>query len=59
MDTFDFSPNRAKTAFESGRNDVNVRWQNGIDDKATQKPLFVRVSGAPLFRELTPRPKAK
>jgi predicted acylesterase/phospholipase RssA/ABC-type phosphate/phosphonate transport system substrate-binding protein len=56
MDTFDFSPNRAKNAFNAGRNDVNVKWQ---DDKATQKPLFVRVSGAPLFRELIPRPKAK
>ena len=56
MDTFDFSPSRAKNAFNSGRNDVKGKWH---DDTATQKPLFVRVSGAPLFRELIPRPKAK
>jgi predicted acylesterase/phospholipase RssA/ABC-type phosphate/phosphonate transport system substrate-binding protein len=56
MDTFDFSPKLVQTAFDSGRSDVNTRW---FDVKANQKPLFVRVSGSPLFRELIARPRGR
>lgn len=42
MDTFDFSDTIVRNAFQSGRNDVTL-----------EKPLFVRVGGPPLFRELT------
>jgi predicted acylesterase/phospholipase RssA/ABC-type phosphate/phosphonate transport system substrate-binding protein len=42
MDTFDFSDTIVREAFQFGRNDVS-----------SDKPLFVRVAGPPLFRELT------
>ena len=41
MDTFDFSDALVREAFQFGRNDVS-----------SEKPLFVRVGGPPLFREL-------
>jgi hypothetical protein len=50
IDTFDFSDGLITRAFAAGRDDVNI---GGRDPKADQKPLFVRVAGPPLFRELT------
>jgi predicted acylesterase/phospholipase RssA/ABC-type phosphate/phosphonate transport system substrate-binding protein len=50
MDTFDFSDGLISRAFAAGRDDVNISWR---DPRADQKPLFVRVAGPPLFRELT------
>jgi predicted acylesterase/phospholipase RssA len=44
MDTFDFSDEIVKHAFQMGRDDV-----------ASETPLFVRVPGPPLFRTLTSR----
>lgn len=43
MDTFDFSDDAASRAFGDGRNDIN-----------SVVPLFVRVPGAPAFRDVTP-----
>ncbi|HEX6045943.1 MAG TPA: patatin-like phospholipase family protein [Pyrinomonadaceae bacterium] len=46
MDTFDFTPQLVKNAFDRGRDDVN-----------DTKPLFMRVSGPPLFRSVAETPE--
>lgn len=56
MDTFDFSDGLVNRAFAAGRDDVNINWRDPNGDQKPeldQKPLFVRVAGPPLFRELT------
>ena len=58
MDTFDFSCGLVNRAFAAGRDDVNINWLDPNADQKpelelNQKPLFVRVAGPPLFRELT------
>jgi hypothetical protein len=56
MDTFDFSPTLAQEAFDAGRDDVSIRRLEPVQNRstaATQRPLFVRVAGPPLFRTLT------
>jgi predicted acylesterase/phospholipase RssA/ABC-type phosphate/phosphonate transport system substrate-binding protein len=46
MDTFDFTPQLVKNAFDRGMNDVN-----------DTKPLFMRVPGPPLFRSVAETPE--
>jgi predicted acylesterase/phospholipase RssA/ABC-type phosphate/phosphonate transport system substrate-binding protein len=56
MDTFDFSDGLVNRAFAAGRDDVNITWRDQDADQkpqAIQNPLFIRVAGPPLFRELT------
>lgn len=42
MDTFDFSPDLVKEAFEAGMGDVT-----------SKTPLFIRIPGPPMFRSVT------
>ncbi len=51
MDTFDFSPSLVQNAFKRGAEDVG---HNGT----RPRPLFMRVSGPPLFRSVAETPKS-
>lgn len=53
MDTFDFSSELVRNAYQRGRDDVQGRVQ-GSEYPGSETPLFIRVPGPPLFRNLSP-----